>query len=73
MTRVWAASGKRPNKNNKPDGRRETDADLGVKPYQGVRENGTPWEKLVKCFGFKLHLIVDSTILTLLFYLPVLQ
>ncbi|MFZ2800667.1 MAG: transposase [Syntrophorhabdus sp.] len=52
---------KRPNKNNKPDGRRETDADLGVKTYHGVREDGTPWEKIVKCFGFKLHLIVDST------------
>lgn len=61
MTRVWLASGKRPNKNNKPDGRRETDAEPGVKTYHGVREEGTPWVKLVKCFCFKLHLIADST------------
>ncbi len=32
-----------------------------MKPYHVVSEEGTPWEKLVKCFGFKLHLIVDFT------------
>ena len=32
-----------------------------MKKYQGVHQDGTPWEKVVKCFGFKLHLIVDAT------------
>ncbi|MDW7656442.1 MAG: transposase [Bacillota bacterium] len=51
----------RENKNKKRDGRRETDADLGMKKYRGVHKDGKPWEKVVKCFGFKLHLIVDAT------------
>ena len=51
----------RKNKLKQPDGRRETDADLGMKKYHGVHEDGTTWEKVVKCFGFKLHLIVDAT------------
>ncbi len=43
-----------------PDGRRDTDADWGVKTYRGQREDGTPWEKVTSWFGFKLHLIVDA-------------
>ena len=50
----------RPNKNSKEDGRRDTDANWGRKEYRGVREDGTAWEKIVKWFGYKLHLIVDS-------------
>ena len=42
------------------DGRRDTDADLGKKTYTGVREDGTVWQKIVKWFGHKLHLIVDA-------------
>lgn len=45
----------------KPDGRREDDADFGKKEYHGVREDGSPWEKIKKWFGYKLHLIVDAT------------
>jgi hypothetical protein len=52
---------KRANKNPQPDGRRELDADIGIKTYKGVHKNGTLWEKTVKCFGYKLHLIVDAT------------
>ena len=52
------ATGK--NKNEKEDGRRDTDADYGRKAYKGKREDGTMWEKIVKWFGYKLHLIVDS-------------
>ena len=44
-----------------PDGRRDTDADIGVKEYRGQREDGTPWEKIVTWFGYRLHLIVDAT------------
>ncbi|GAW29392.1 transposase, partial [Carboxydocella sp. ULO1] len=29
--------------------------------YRGVYENGKAWEKIVKWFGYKLHLIVDAT------------
>ena len=48
------------NKNEKTDGRRDNDADYGRKDYKGVRKDGTTWEKVVKWFGYKLHLIVDS-------------
>jgi hypothetical protein len=52
---------KHKNKNGEPDGRRDTDADYGKKKYSGVHEDGKPWEKIVKWFGYKLHLIVDAT------------
>jgi len=48
------------NKAEKTDGRRDKDADWGKKEYRGIREDGTAWEKIVKWFGYKLHLIVDS-------------
>ncbi len=51
---------KRDNRNKKADGRRDKDADWGKKEYRGVREDGTAWEKIVKWFGYKLHLIVDA-------------
>jgi len=43
-----------------PDGRRDTDADWGVKTYKGTRKDGSAWEKVTKWFGYKLHLLVDS-------------
>ena len=52
---------KRQNKNQKPDGRRETDADYGRKEYRGKDKDGRVWEKIVKWFGYKLHLVVDAT------------
>jgi hypothetical protein len=42
------------------DGRRDLDADTGVKSYRGQREDGTMWEKIKYWFGYKLHLIVDA-------------
>jgi hypothetical protein len=48
-------------KRTSPDGRRDLDADGGVKTYHGQRADGTTWEKVVKWFGYKLHLVVDST------------
>src|SRR5690625_1586257 len=48
------------NKTKNKDGRRDLDADYGVKSYRGQREDGTLWEKIVRWFGYKLHLIVDS-------------
>jgi hypothetical protein len=43
-----------------PDGRRDVDADWGVKTYRGEREDGTLWEKMKSWFGYKLHLVVDA-------------
>ena len=48
------------NKNKREDGRRDNDADYGRKEYKGVHKDGTPWNKLVKWFGYKIHLIVDA-------------
>ena len=45
----------------KPDGRRDGDADWGQKTLRVEREDGTAWEKVVRWFGFKLHLVVDAT------------
>ena len=42
------------------DGRRDLDADFGVKTYKGQRDDGTLWEKVLSWFGYKLHLIVDA-------------
>ena len=47
-------------KEDRQDRRKEQDADWGVKHYRGKRKDGRLWEKLVKWFGFKLHLIVDA-------------
>ncbi|MGH8647305.1 MAG: transposase [Gammaproteobacteria bacterium] len=43
------------------DRRGEHDADWGVKTYRGKRKDGTGWEKVVRWFGFELHLLVDAT------------
>jgi len=52
---------KRRPKKRKRDGRRDTDADLGIKTYRGQRDDGTLWEKVVRWFGYKLHLLADVT------------
>lgn len=52
---------KHKNKKGETDGRRDTEADYSRKEYRGVHENGKTWEKIVKWFGYKLHLIVDAT------------
>ena len=41
------------------DGRREGDADWGVKTYRGQREDGSLWERVKRWFGYKVQLIVD--------------
>lgn len=43
------------------DGRRDVDATWGVKRYYGIGEDGREWESVKKTFGYKLHLLVDST------------
>jgi len=43
------------------DGRRDLDADRGVKKYWvDDGKNGNPWQKIKSWFGYKLHLIVDA-------------
>lgn len=48
-------------KNLTADGRRDVDADYGKKSYRGKRQDGTVWEKVMSWFGYRLHLIVDTT------------
>lgn len=50
----------KPTKKAQRDGRRDTDADWGKKAYHGEREDGTLWEKVVRWFGYKIHLLVDT-------------
>lgn len=38
----------------------DPEAEYGRKAYRGVGKDGKPWEKVVKWFGYQLHLIVDS-------------
>ena len=50
-----------PSKESDTDGRRDLDANYGVKSYKGQHKDGKPWEKIVRWFGYKLHLVVDAT------------
>jgi hypothetical protein len=50
-----------PSKKDRGDRRRDTDADWGMKVYTGLRSDGTTWKKEQKWFGYKLHLLVDTT------------
>ena len=50
----------RPTKKAESDGRRDTEADWGKKSNRGEREDGSLWEKVVKWFGYKIHLLVDT-------------
>jgi len=57
----WVHSlAKRVSNNNKSGRRGEHDAALGIKEYKGRRPDGTEWVTVVKCFGFKLHVLVDA-------------
>jgi len=59
-SKAIASFATRKNRRQKRDGRRDVDADYGKKVYRGKKEDGTPWEKIVRWFGYKLHLIVDA-------------
>ena len=52
---------RRPSKLSTVDGRRDLDANRGVKTYW-VEDgnNANPWKKVKSWFGYKLHLIVDA-------------
>ncbi len=52
---------RRRDEDKKPyDGRRDIDADIGVKTYKGKNKDGSVWEKVKTWFGYKLHLIIDA-------------
>lgn len=53
------SAGRRTDK--EPDGRRDTDADWGCKTYRGTRLDGSLWRRVKAWFGYKLHLLVDTT------------
>lgn len=40
-------------------GKKDAEADWGFKTLRGKNKDGTPFEKLTKWFGYKLHLMVD--------------
>ncbi len=42
------------------DGRRDTEADFGVKTYSQERPDGTLYKRVMKWFGYRLHLVVDA-------------
>lgn len=56
---VWSTANRKSHRSN-PDGRSETDAEWGKKTYSGVSAEGKEWSKEMKCFGFKIHLLVDA-------------
>lgn len=39
----------------------DPDADWGCKKYTGKRDDGSIWEKISSWFGYKIHLLVDTT------------
>ncbi|MCX7030700.1 MAG: transposase [Spirochaetes bacterium] len=45
---------------DRADRRRDTDGEWGIHEYRGTHEDGTPWQKVKKWFGYTLHLVVDS-------------
>jgi hypothetical protein len=60
-SKAIASFAKHKNKNETEDGRRDLDADYSQKTYSGVTKDGKLWQKIVKWFGYKLHLVVDAT------------
>ena len=56
---VWSSANRKSGRKD-PDGRSETDAEWGRKDYHGVYEDGAEWSRTVKCFGFKMHVLVDA-------------
>jgi len=49
-----------PTGEQRPDRRRDDDAQWGVHEHKGTHEDGTAWQKVTKWFGYGLHLVVDT-------------
>jgi hypothetical protein len=56
---TWSLANKLSKQKN-PDRRSETDATWGKKEYSGTHDDGSEWKSVKRCFGFKVHLIVDT-------------
>jgi hypothetical protein len=56
---VWSPANRRSKQKN-PDGRSETEAEWGVKSYSWTNEDGSDGASVKKCFGFKMHVLVDT-------------
>jgi len=50
---------RRKSKKRKKDGRRDLDADKGVKTYKGKNKDGSTWKSFKEWFGYKIHIIAD--------------
>ena len=50
---------RRKSKNRKRDGRRDLDADKGVKTYKGKNKDDSLWKSFKDWFGYKIHIIAD--------------
>lgn len=44
-----------------PEDSSDPEAEWGYKTYKGKRADGSIWEKISSWFGYKLHLLVDTT------------
>jgi len=49
----------RASKKRTRDGRRDLDADKGVKTYKGKNKDGSIWKVFKDWFGYKIHIIAD--------------
>jgi hypothetical protein len=56
---TWSLANRNSDRKN-PDRRSETEAAWGTKTYSGVHPDGRAWSTTKHCFGFKVHLIVDT-------------
>jgi hypothetical protein len=56
---TWSLANRRTGRKN-PDRRSESCAAWGTKTYSGVHPGGREWHTEKRCFGFKVHLIVDT-------------
>lgn len=50
---------RRESKKRTRDGRRDLDADKGVKTYKGKNKDGSIWKVFKDWFGYKIHIIAD--------------
>ena len=55
------SSAGKPSKKESLDGRRDMDANWGKHEYKCVDQRGNIWTKVKSWFGYKLHMLVDST------------
>jgi transposase len=55
---VWSLANRKSERKN-PDGRSEADAEWGAKEYSGKDSDGNVLHSKKKCFGFKIHVLVD--------------